>query len=154
MIKTIEINNKEITLSNNNEWIFIYNDQFGRDIIETIMPLISAGLQVVGGIIEELGDAKNLDVRDVAKIYNTDAMRDAFIYLMTIRLTDLIDITWSMAKAADPDIKPPRQWAREIENFPVDIVAPAVADLLTRGLASSKNLDRLRDRIKALRPEK
>lgn len=154
MERVIEINGKDITLSNNNEWIFIYNDQFGHDIVETIMPLISAGMQVIGGILDEVGDTGTIDARDVLKIYNSEAMRDAFVYLMTARLTDLIDITWSMARAADPNIKPVRQWSRDIEVFPIDVVAPAVADLLLRGFASSKNLERLRDRLKVTRPEK
>lgn len=154
MNKTIEINGNEITLSNNTEWIFIYNDQFGHDIVETIMPLLSGAFQIVGGIIDELGGTGTLTVNDIGRIYNSQAMQDAFVYFMTVRFTDFINITWSMAKAADNSIKEPRRWVRELGEFPVDVIAPAVSDLIIKGFISSKNLERLREKINELRPTK
>ena len=154
MQKVITINDKDITLSNNNAWLFIYSDQFGHDIVETIMPVLSAGLQIVGGIVDELGDTRDVDLRDVVKIYNSGAMQDAIVYLMTLRVTDLINIVWSMAKAADDTIRPPKQWARDLEEFPVDEIVPVVADLLVSGMVSKKNRGRLREMVATLKPEK
>lgn len=153
MEKIITINEQEIRLSNNNEWLFIYNDQFGHDIVETIMPVLSAGFQAIGAVIEEVGGEKSIDIRDVMKAYNSGAMQDAIIYLMSLRMTDLIAITWAMAKASDPSIKPPRSWAKDLGEFPIDEVVPVIVELLISGMVSSKNRERLRTMLTSLRPQ-
>ena len=56
----------------------------------------------------------------------------------------IVNVTWSMAKAADESIEPPKKWVRQFEEFPLDIVGPAVFDLIMKGFVSSKNLKRLK----------
>lgn len=154
MEKTITINDHEIILSNNNEWLFIYSDQFGHDIVETIMPVLAAGFQTIGAIVEEVGSVKEIDLIDILRAYNSGAMQDAIVYLMSLRITDLINITWAMAKAADPTIKPPRNWAKEIGSFWADEVVPVLAELLINGTVSVKNRERLRTMLTDLQPQK
>ena len=77
---------------------------------------------------------------------------DILIPLMqTEFLTTIVNMTWAMAKAADETIDPPKQWVRQFNSFPVDVVAPAVYDLAMKGFVSSKNLTRLRSLIEKLR---
>lgn len=56
----------------------------------------------------------------------------------------VVNVTWAMAKAADENIETPKRWVRQFEEFPLDVVGPAVYDLVLKGFVSSKNLRRLK----------
>ena len=56
----------------------------------------------------------------------------------------IVNVTWAMAKAADENIETPKRWVRQFEEFPLDVVGPAVYDLVLKGFVSSKNLRRLK----------
>ena len=43
MEKKIKLDSKtSITLNNNVGWLFLYKDQFGRDIVPTLVPVLNA----------------------------------------------------------------------------------------------------------------
>lgn len=141
MIKTIKISKeKELTISNNLAWAMIYKSQFGHDIVPDIMPIVSAVTKLLG----ELGKMAGKDMTEVLKDLDGDTIQSALIELCALQFTDFINLTWAMAKANDDDIETPEKWVREFDQFPVDIIAPAVFDLLLKGLVSSKNLKSLR----------
>ena len=141
MIKTIKISKeKELTISNNLAWAMIYKSQFGHDIVPDIMPIVSAVTKLLG----ELGKMAGKDMAEVLKDLDGDTIQSALIELCALQFTDFINLTWAMAKANDDDIETPEKWVREFDQFPVDIIAPAVFDLLLKGLVSSKNLKSLR----------
>jgi len=141
MIKTIKISkDKELTISNNLAWAMIYKSQFGHDIVPDIMPIVSAVTKLLG----ELGKMAGKDMAEVLKDLDGDTIQSALIELCALQFTDFINLTWAMAKANDDDIETPEKWVREFDQFPVDIIAPAVFDLLLKGLVSSKNLKSLR----------
>lgn len=140
MIKTIKISkDKDLTISNNLAWAMIYKSQFGHDIVPDIMPIVSAVTKLLG----ELGKMAGKDMTEVLKDLDGDTIQSALIELCALQFTDFINLTWAMAKAND-DIETPEKWVREFDQFPVDIIAPAVFDLLLKGLVSSKNLKSLR----------
>ena len=141
MIKTIKISkDKDLTISNNLAWAMIYKSQFGHDIVPDIMPIVSAVTKLLG----ELGKMAGKDMAEVLKDLDGDTIQSALIELCALQFTDFINLTWAMAKANDDDIETPEKWVREFDQFPVDIIAPAVFDLLLKGLVSSKNLKSLR----------
>lgn len=141
MIKTIKISkDKDLTISNNLAWAMIYKSQFGHDIVPDIMPIVSAVTKLLG----ELGKMAGKDMAEVLKNLDGDTIQSALIELCALQFTDFINLTWAMAKANDDDIETPEKWVREFDQFPVDIIAPAVFDLLLKGLVSSKNLKSLR----------
>lgn len=141
MIKTIKISkDKDLTISNNLAWAMIYKSQFGHDIVPDIMPIVSAVTKLLG----ELGKTAGKDIAEVLKDLDGDTIQSALIELCALQFTDFINLTWAMAKANDDDIETPEKWVREFDQFPVDIIAPAVFDLLLKGLVSSKNLKSLR----------
>ena len=141
MIKTIKISkDKDLTISNNLAWAMIYKSQFGHDIVPDIMPIVSAVTKLLG----EVGKMAGKDVAEVLKDLDGDTIQSALIELCALQFTDFINLTWAMAKANDDDIETPEKWVREFDQFPVDIIAPAVFDLLLKGLVSSKNLKSLR----------
>lgn len=146
MNKTIKISkDKELIISNNLAWAMIYKSQFGHDIVPDIMPIVSAITKFIG----ELGKMSGQSASDVIKSLDADTIQDALIELCGLQFTDFINLTWAMAKANDDEIETPDKWVRQFDHFPIDVIAPAVFDLLLKGLVSSKNLKSLREIPKA-----
>lgn len=138
MIKTIKLNDeKELTLSNNLAWATIYRDQFGHDIVPDVMPILSAVLR----LINEVKDYT--DVNQLIKTVNFDTLQDTLIELCAFQFTDFINLVWAFAKANDENTEAPEKWVRQFDEFPLDIIVPAVFELLTKGMISSKNLKSL-----------
>ena len=152
MEKTVQIGNKEVHLNNNIGWAIDYRDQFGQDIIPTLLPMVAAALDLIKGLLEEVEDTNNLEWRDILRLIDGDTLFDALIHLGGLEFRDFINITWAMAKCADDSIPEPRTWVKEFEVFPVDELAPTVFDLIFKGVVSSKNLTRLKDVKKSLQP--
>ena len=149
MENTIKIGSKEVRLTNNVSWAMTYKDQFGHDIIPTLMPMLAAALDITSGIIEEAGG-------NLFKVLDGDKLLDAVIHLSGLEFVEFINITWAMAKACDDDLPDPKTWARGLDEFPVDKIAPEVFSLAVKGLVSSKNLKRLKDltsQIKVVQPK-
>ena len=143
MIKTIKIGEREVTLSNNVGWAITYRDQFGHDIISTIIPLIASMLDVLGGLVEETGKTENIQVKDFIKVLDSDKLIDAVIHASGLEFVELINITWALAKCYDDNLPEPKKWVQEFEEFPVDVIAPEVFSMIAKGVVSSKNLERV-----------
>ena len=116
------------------------------------MPLLAGALDVMAGIVAETGKTKNVSIQDIVKVMDGDRLMDAVIHLGGLEFTDLIRITWALAKSADEDIPEPREWVKGFDEFPVDIIAPAVFGMIAKGVISSKNLTRLEEMRKGLQP--
>ena len=156
MEKTIKIGSKSVRLSNNIGWAMEYRDQFGRDIVPSLTPAIAGLLDIMSGIVNETGKVKDITVVDIIASLGGDSLADAMIHLSGLEFVDFINITWALAKAADESIPEPREWVREFDYFPVDVIAPEVFELVVKGLTSSKNWQRLkslRKQVKIIQPE-
>lgn len=152
MRKTINIENKEVALDNNVGWALEYRNQFGRDILPVFLPIMVGGIDIAKELLETIGETNEVGVEELLEVAKSDALIDAVVHLSTLELADLINITWAMAKTADGSIPEPGKWVKEFERFPVDVVAPEVVGLMIDGMVSSKNLERLKSRIKTLQP--
>ena len=152
MEKTIKIGKKSVRLNNNISWAIAYRDQFGRDIIPALMPLLASALDIISGLINETGKTDEIDLADLAKLADGDALVNAVIHLGGFEFTDFICITWALAKCADEDIPAPREWVAQFDTFPIDVIAPEVFSLIFKGVVSSKNLKRLEDLKKRIQP--
>ena len=153
MEKIIKIGKQEVRLNNNVAWTMEYRDQFGKDIVPVIMPLMASMMEGVSTIIADSGN--EVTVASIAESLQGRAI-DVVLPLFQTEFVDLvINVTWAMAKAADEGIAPPKQWVRQFDSFPLDIVGPAVFDLVLKGFVSSKNLKRLKnlgENLKNLQP--
>lgn len=139
MIKTVKINKEqELTLSNNLAWATIYKDQFGHDIIPDIMPLMSAAIR----LIKEM--TAYTDMNEIVKNTDFETIQETLIELCAFQFTDVLNLVWAFNKAYDENIDPPEKWVRQFDEFPLDVIVPAMFELLTKGLISSKNLKSLR----------
>lgn len=150
MEKIINIGNKEVRLSNNVAWTMEYRDQFGKDIVPALMPILASLMEGVSTIISESG-SNEVTMADIADAVQGRSM-DVLLPMFQVEFVDtIINVTWAMAKAADEDIEPPKRWVRQFEEFPLDVVAPAVYELVLKGFVSSKNLKRLKKASASLR---
>lgn len=154
MEQIIKIGEKEVRLSNNVAWTMEYRDQFGRDIVPAIMPILTTLIEGTAAVLADSG-GKNLTAKSFGEALEGRAT-EIMLPLYQIEFVDIIlNVTWAMAKAADEDIDPPKRWVRQFEEFPLDVVVPVVYDMLVKGFISSKNRERLKaaeQSLKSLQP--
>lgn len=162
MEKTITIGDKEVRLSNNVAWTMEYRDQFGKDIVPTLLPVLQAGMEGIATIFADAeikqGEDGKLSIdsaKSIAEAVQGRAM-DILLPLFQMEFVDvIINITWAMAKAADESLEPPKRWVRQFDSFPLDVILPEVGELVIKGFVSSKNLKRLKNlgsSLKSLQP--
>ena len=150
MEKIIKIGKQEVRLNNNVAWTMEYRDQFGKDIVPALMPILASLMESVSGIISEAG-GEQITSEALADAVQGRSM-EILLPLFQVEFVDtIINVTWAMAKAADEDIEPPKRWVRQFEEFPLDVVVPAVYELVLKGFVSSKNLKRLKKASASLR---
>lgn len=155
MEKTIKIGKQDVRLTNNISWAMVYRDQFGHDIIPTLTPMMAAVMDIISGIFSASDDPNNITLKDAVQVMDGDAFINAIAHLSGLEFVELINITWAMAKAADDNLPDPMTWARSLDEFPVDKIAPEVVKLAFKGMVSTKNLKRLNDllgRVRAIQP--
>lgn len=147
MIKDVKIGNQTVTLSNNVAWTMEYKDQFHKDPLEAFMPLMTSLMEAVSTVVNESGGTGQITVADIASALEGRAF-DITLPLMQLGFVDtVVNVTWSMAKAANEGIAPPKTWARQFDDFYVDELLPVIADMVLKGFASSKNLERLKSLV-------
>ena len=155
MEKVIKIGKQEVRLNNNVAWTMEYRDQFGKDILPAIMPLLASMIEGVSTVMSDAGKDGELTTSNIAEALEGRTM-EVLLPMFQAEFVDLvINVTWAMAKAADESIEPPKRWVRQFEEFPLDVVGPAVFDLVLKGFVSSKNLRRLKkigNELKNLQP--
>ena len=142
MERVITIGEKEVRLSNNIAWTMEYRDQFGRDVVQEHVPVLASITEALAMIVNDIG-TENITVNDVLGSLEGRAM-DLMIPLMqTEFMSVVVNVTWAMAKACDENILPPKQWVRQFDEFPLDVIVPTVYELALKGFISSKNVMRL-----------
>jgi len=150
MEKVIKIGKQEVKLSNNVAWTMEYRDQFGKDIVPALMPVIASIMEGASALVGEANNGE-VSVNEIASAIEGRAM-DVLLPLFQVEFVDtIINVTWAMAKAANEDLDPPKKWVRQFEEFPLDVVVPAVYDMVLKGFVSSKNLKRLKTIRKSLK---
>lgn len=144
MEKVIKIGKQEVRLNNNVAWTMEYRDQFGKDIVPALMPVLASMVEGVSTIISDSSADGELNVTNIAESLQGRAL-DILLPMFQVEFVDtIVNVTWAMAKAADESIAPPKQWVRQFDEFPLDIVGPAIYEMIMKGFVSSKNLKRLK----------
>lgn len=151
MIKTITLEDgHELRLSNNVGWLLVYKDQFGRDIVPSLIPVLNAGIDLALSFYQATGG--KIDKDGIAAL-DPDDIETALYKLAGFEAVDFINVVWAMAKNADETLPEPRKWLNQFETFPLDELVPAVFEMLYKGMVSSKNSQRLQEFVKTLKPE-
>lgn len=114
MEKTITIDGKKVRFKSNGSTALRYKAQFGKDFLKEILKM---------GALEKLTKkTKDIDVKD----------------LETLDFEVFYNITWIMAKTADPSIPEPLDWLSEFDEFPIDEIFPQMQDLIAATLTTKK----------------
>jgi hypothetical protein len=114
------------------------------------MPILASIIEGVSTIVSESGGSE-ISVTDIADAVQGRAM-EVLLPMFQVEFVDtIVNVTWAMAKAADESVDPPKKWVRQFEEFPLDVVGPAIFDLMLKGFVSSKNLLRLKKVGESLR---
>ena len=156
MEKIVKIGKQEVRLNNNMAWTMEYRDQFEKDILPAIMPLLASMIEGVSTVMAEASNTGEMTTASIAEALEGSSM-DILLPMFQAEFVDLvINVTWAMAKAADEDIEPPKRWVRQFDSFPLDVVGPIIFDMVLKGFVSSKNLKRLKkisESLKTLQPK-
>lgn len=137
MEKTIKLDeNTEITLSNNISFIFNYHATFDKDVFETVVPVLKAIPEIIDSLPRTLDGLNGVEVLQEIGPENIAA---ALSELSTFELLDVVEVTWSMARAADDKIPPFYEWMQSLGSFPLDIILPEVYALCSQCFISTKN---------------
>lgn len=156
MEKTIKLDSKtSIRVSNNIEWALIYKDQFGRDVLPMLIPVANTFIELAVSMMKST-DGKALEqgkIGDAIKGIDVSDVQSALYSLAGLEFTDILNITWAMAKAANENIEEPRVWVRSLTSFPVDAVVPVIFDMNLQFLTTTKNYKRLQAAVEALKPK-
>lgn len=154
MEKIINIEGVDLKLNNQAAWTMEYKDQFGKDIVPVLMPLVSAMVEGLASVIADTGGTSPT-TKEIAEAVQGRSM-EILLPMFQVEFVDIIiNVTWAMAKCADENIPEPKRWIRQFEKFPVDIIGPEIYELAMEGFVSSKNLKRLEtasEKLKVLRP--
>ena len=156
MEKIVKIGKQEVRLNNNMAWTMEYRDQFGKDILPAIMPLLSTSIEGLSTIIVDASATGEITTTSIAEALQGKSF-DILIPMYQAEFVDLvINVAWAMAKTADENIEPPKKWIRQFDSFPLDVVGPIIFDMVLKGFVSSKNLKRLKkmgESLKDLQPK-
>lgn len=152
MEKIIKIGNKSVKLNNNVSWTMEYRDQFGKDVVQDHVPFLATITETIAALIPEADENGNITVKQILEAVEGRSI-DLMLPLMSTEImTVIINVTWSMAKAADENIDPPKEWVKQFNEFPLDVVVPAVYEMAMQGFVSSKNWKRLMNLKKTIQP--
>lgn len=154
MEKIINIEGRELKLNNQVAWTMEYKDQFGRDIVPVIMPMVSAIVEGLASVISE-SETKEISAKQISEAFQGRSM-EILLPMFQVEFVDIIiNVTWALAKCADETIPEPKKWIRQFDSFPLDIIVPEVYQLVMKGFVSSKNWGRLKEmseKLQILRP--
>ena len=155
MEKVIKIGKQEVKLSNNVAWTMEYRDQFGKDVVQEHVPLLASLTEGLATVVSDTGKTEGITVADILEAVEGRSMEILIPLMQTEFMSVIVNVTWAMAKAADEDIAPPKQWVRQFDVFPVDVIAPVIYEIALKGFVSSKNLKRLKslkENVKMIQP--
>jgi hypothetical protein len=114
MEKTVEIDGKKVRFKSNGATPLRYKAQFGKDYFKEILKL--APLQKLQGSKKGFSP-EDLQHLDFEVFYN---------------------ISWIMAKTADPTIPEPLEWLEQFEEYPMAEIIPQLQDLMMASFQTTK----------------
>lgn len=158
MIRTINLEDHPIEVNSSLGWFYIYQRQFGHDILPDIMPLAEAVIAGSGDILNAMIDSgdghKTINAENMLELMNADSIVDMFIKLSGMEITTILNIFWAMVKNRDPVSTPgPEQFVNSFDRLPLaDELAPALFYIILDSCASSKNARSLLERLEKAMP--
>ena len=129
-------------------WLFIYRQQFGRDILPDLLPFIEAILKINASFIAPNGETGELTTAQYLQALAKDeVLEEALISLAVAESITIYQIAWALAKNADETIPSPQEWVKSFKSLPVDIIGKEVITAVIESTISEKNAKSLLAKI-------
>ena len=115
MEKTLKIDGKDITFKCTGGTLYRYKNQFGREF---------------------LADAANLMDFEEKKVKNPDGkitFQDEYDFTK-LNLELVYNLSWVMAKTANPSIPDPQAWLDSFNTFPIAEIIEPIMDMLQKSI--------------------
>lgn len=141
----IKINSKQsIDIDTNVYWLMIYKEQFGHDITPDLLPALASIMDILIGMANGSDEVDIENIKKYVRNIDPETVENALIQLSGMEMVTMINIVWALAKNANEDIPPVKDWVKSLDTFPIDVIAPEVFKAILKSSISSKNLNRLK----------
>lgn len=148
MIKTITIDEgQSFEINSSNGWLYIYQEQFGHDVLPVLLPAAEA---IIQALVDVMKDNNSDDIAEILKAADGETVSNMFITLSGMQLTTVLNIVWSMAKNAKHDIAAPQEWVNSFDVLPWDVVVPQALSAALEACISKKKFEKIRETMGTL----
>ncbi|MGS0745557.1 hypothetical protein ACU70A_06340 [Syntrophomonas erecta subsp. sporosyntropha] len=128
MQKIINIDGKDVKFKASASFVYRYKQQFGKDLLTLVIPLLKRTLDTISVFLAQKNDAKEIAAEKLITELNIGGA------IEELEIVDLYNIIWVMAKTANKDIADPVEWYDEFDVFPVFDVARELLDIFLPSL--------------------
>lgn len=131
MKKVIKIDKKtKFKIDTSLNWLRIYRDTFGHDILPDLVPMLDAVFDLLIG----KADSEEYDALDQIETR-----------IMEMETVTIDNVIWALAKNADEDVPEPEDWDRQFDKFPLDEILPQVFNTLSETYITTKKSKLLKE---------
>lgn len=135
MRKSITIAGKTYELATNAYTPIAYKEQFGKDYFQDLFSMVNS--QAILAKLDQLEEGEDLQAHHI----------DVSI-LSDFDMTFFHRIFWVFAKSANPRVKPFVDFYMEMEEFPVQDIAPVLMNMLNQGMSTRKKQMKQKQRVR------
>ena len=135
MRESITIAGTTYELATNDYTPIDYKEQLGKDYFQDLFSMVNS--QAILAKLDQLEDGEELQAHHI----------DVSI-LSDFDMTFFHRIFWVFAKSANPRVKPFVDFYMEMEEFPVQDIAPVLMNMLNQGMSTRKKQMKQKQRVK------
>ncbi|MGQ7453313.1 hypothetical protein ACTGXK_07480 [Streptococcus suis] len=135
MRESITIAGATYELATNAYTPIAYKEQFGKDYFQDLFSMVNS--QAILAKLDQLEDGEELQAHHI----------DVSI-LSDFDMTFFHRIFWVFAKSANPRVKPFVDFYMEMEEFPVQDIAPVLMNMLNQGMSTRKKQMKQKQRVR------
>ncbi|HEM3502712.1 hypothetical protein [Streptococcus suis] len=135
MRESITIAGTTYELATNAYTPIAYKEQFGKDYFQDLFSMVNS--QAILDKLDQLEEGEDLQAHHI----------DVSI-LSDFDMTFFHRIFWVFAKSANPRVKPFVDFYMEMEEFPVQEVAPVLMNMLNQGMSTRKKQMKQKQRVR------
>ena len=151
MIKTINLGNgQSLEINSSGGWLYVFQEQFGFDVLPLLMPALEAGLKAVGIAVQGADGKDKIEATQMLANFDDENINEIMTSFSGLQLTTLLNIVWAMTKNANDNIPEPKVFYNSFDEFPSDLVIPEVVRQIINTTISKKNRVKIAARMKAM----
>lgn len=151
MIKSINMGNgQSLEINSSGGWLYVFQEQFGYDVLPLLMPALEAGLKAVGIAVQGTNGKDKIEAAELLANFDDENISEIMQSFAGLQLTTMLNIVWAMAKNANDEIPEPKVFYNSFDEFPSDLVISEVVKQIINTTISKKNRAKIAARMKAM----